>query len=157
MTLETAQATTSGTSVDFTGIPSWVKRVTVMLNQVSTDGTSGLIIQLGEAGGGFKVSGYVGTGTAIVGTNACGVASFTAGFSAGTGTLASSSRSGCLFLLNVGANTWLASGALTNGALAAGTTAGVVVLAGTLDRLRLTTATGVDDFDNGSVNIAYEG
>jgi hypothetical protein len=128
-----------------------------MLNQVSTDGTSGLIVQLGEAGGGFKISGYIGTGTAITGTNACGISSFTAGFSAGTGALATSSRSGCLFLLNVGGNTWLASGALTNGAIGAGTTAGVVALPGTLDRLRLTTATGADDFDNGSVNIAYEG
>jgi hypothetical protein len=156
LTFETAKATTSGLSINFTGIPSWVKRITVMLNQVSTDGTSGLIIQLGEAGGGFKTSGYAGTGTAITGTNTCGVSSFTVGFSAGTGTLASSSRSGCLFLLNVGTNTWLASGALTNGADAAGTTAGVVVLAGTLDRLRLTTATGADDFDAGSINIAYE-
>jgi hypothetical protein len=156
LTFETAKATTSGTSVNFTSIPSWVKRITVMLNQVSTDGTSGLIIQLGEAGGGFKTSGYAGTGTAITGTNTCGVSSFTVGFSAGTGTLASSSRSGCLFLLNVGTNTWLASGALTNGALAAGTTAGVVVLDGTLDRVRLTTIGGGDTFDNGSINIAYE-
>lgn len=50
MVLETAQATTSGTSVDFTGIPSWVKKITVMFNGVSTSGTSRFLIQLGDSG-----------------------------------------------------------------------------------------------------------
>ena len=39
-TLMTAQNTTSGTSIDFTGIPSWVKRITVMFQGVSTTGSS---------------------------------------------------------------------------------------------------------------------
>lgn len=34
----TAVASTSGTSIDFTGIPAWVRRVTVMFNGVSTNG-----------------------------------------------------------------------------------------------------------------------
>ena len=36
----TAVTSTSGTAIDFTGIPSWVKRITVMLNGVSTSGTN---------------------------------------------------------------------------------------------------------------------
>jgi len=32
ITSGTAVASTSGTSIDFTGIPSWVKRITVMFN-----------------------------------------------------------------------------------------------------------------------------
>jgi hypothetical protein len=126
-----------------------------MLNQVSTNGTDGAIIQLGDSGG-IETTGYVGTGTAITGTNACGVSSFTTGFSAGTGVTAGASRSGCVFLLLAGANTWIASGAVTNGATANGVTAGVKVLSGALDRLRLTTTGGTDTFDNGSINIAYE-
>ena len=155
LTFETAKATTSGTSIDFTGIPSWVKRITVMLNQVSTNGTDGTILQLGDSGG-FETTGYIGTGSGITGTNACGVSSLTNGFNAGPGALASASRSGCVFLLNVGGNTWVASGAVTNGATANGVTAGVKVLSDTLDRVRLTTVGGTDTFDNGSVNIAYE-
>ena len=41
-TAGTFVATTSGTFVDFTGIPSWVKRITVMFNGFSTSGTSAL-------------------------------------------------------------------------------------------------------------------
>ena len=44
----TAVASTSGTSVDFTSIPSWVKRITVMFNGVSTSGTSNPLVQLGD-------------------------------------------------------------------------------------------------------------
>ncbi len=36
----TAQNSTSGTSIDFTGIPGWTKKITVMLNAVSQSGTS---------------------------------------------------------------------------------------------------------------------
>jgi hypothetical protein len=157
LTFRTAQATTSGLAINFTDIPSWVKRITVMLNQVSTNGTSGLIIQLGDSSGGYKTSGYIGTGTAITGTNTCGISDFTAGFNAGTGTTITSSRSGCVFLLNPGGNTWLASGTVTNGLVAAGHVQGVAVLSGVLDRLRLTTNGGANTFDAGSVNIAYEG
>ena len=43
----TAVASTSGTSNDFTSIPSWVKRITVMFNGVSTNGTSPVQLQIG--------------------------------------------------------------------------------------------------------------
>jgi hypothetical protein len=91
------------------------------------------------------------------GSNTCGISDFTAGFNAGTGTTITSSRSGCVFLLNPGGNTWLASGTVTNGLVAAGHVQGVAVLSGVLDRLRLTTNGGTNTFDAGSVNIAYEG
>ena len=61
LVLGTAQNSTSGTSIDFTGIPSWVKRVTVMFNGVSTSGTSAPQIQIGS--GAFVSSGYSGTNT----------------------------------------------------------------------------------------------
>lgn len=51
--------TLSGSSVDFTGIPSTARRVTVMGNVVSTNGTSSPLIQLGDAGG-IETSGYAG-------------------------------------------------------------------------------------------------
>jgi len=47
----TAVASTSGTSIDFTSIPSWVKRVTVMFAGVSTNGTGSYLIQIGDSGG----------------------------------------------------------------------------------------------------------
>ena len=63
LVLMTAQSSTSGTSIDFTGIPSWVKRVTVMFNGVSTNGASIVLLQLGA--GAVETSGYLGTGTTI--------------------------------------------------------------------------------------------
>ena len=65
ITAGTAQASTSGTSIDFTGIPSWVKRITVMFAGVSTTGTSNLLLQIGS--GSIVVTGYTGS-TALVGS-----------------------------------------------------------------------------------------
>lgn len=156
-----AVPTESVALIDFTAIPSWVKRITVVLNQVQNSGIdggadSGIIIQLGTSAG-FKISGYTATGTAITGNNLCGIGSFTTGFNAGTGVLSTSSRSGCIFLQTVGSNVWIQSGIVTNGSIAAGTSQGVVSLSGTLDSLRLTTVGGADDFTSGSVAITYEG
>jgi hypothetical protein len=161
LTFRTAQATTSGQTIPFLDIPSWAKRITVILNQVQNSGVatganSGIIIQLGTSAG-FKTSDYIATATAITGADRCGVANYTAGFNAGTGTLSTSSRSGCIFLHTVGSNFWIQSGTITNGSIAAGTSQGVVSLAGTLDRLQLTTVGGTDAFTGGSINIAYEG
>jgi len=58
ITLTAEQATTSTTAIDFTGIPVGVKRITVMLDGVSTDGSSVLGVQLGDTDG-FETSGYV--------------------------------------------------------------------------------------------------
>ena len=51
LTAGTVVASTSGVAIDFTSIPSWVKRITVNLDGVSTNGTSTYQIQLGDAGG----------------------------------------------------------------------------------------------------------
>ena len=56
ITSGTSQASTSGTSIDFTSIPSWVKRITLMFNGVSTNGTSNYQIQIGS--GSVTTSGY---------------------------------------------------------------------------------------------------
>ena len=54
----TAVATTSGTAVDFTSIPSGVKRISMMFNQVSCNGTAPRLIQIGTSGG-LVTSGYI--------------------------------------------------------------------------------------------------
>jgi len=152
----TAVASTSGTSIDFTSIPSWVKRITVMFNGVSTSGTSVVRIQLGTSSG-VTTSGYLGSASTI----ATGVATsnFTAGFdenSAG-GSTAASIRHGSYVIQNLTSNTWTCNGLIgfSNEARSS-TVAGVVPLAATLDRVRITTANGTDTFDAGTINILYE-
>ena len=155
MTLATAQNSTSGTSIDFTGIPSWVKKITVMFSGVSTSGTSAVLIQLGA--GSIVTSGYNSSGSTVI--NAAAVAGLTS--SAGLLTGATSGnpdfRYGMFVVCNVSSNTWVASGTLGAGSNYTQAGGGNVSLSGTLDRVRITTVNGTDTFDAGSINILYEG
>lgn len=147
----TVQASTSGTSIDFTSIPSWVKRITVMFQGVSTSGTSNLQVQLGA--GSVTTSGYL--GTSVDGPTLTGSA-FTTGVGIRTGS-ASSVIAGSIVITNITSNSWVASGNLarTDSAVFISTSSGVT-LSGTLDRVRVTTVNGTDTFDAGSINILYE-
>lgn len=149
----TSVASTSGTSIDFTGIPSWAKRVTVMFSGVSTNGTSHLLVQIGA--GSVTTSGYTTSiGTAINSAASTFYASSTAGFLIYNGS-ASNIFNGTSTVFNVTSNTW------TNSHVSGGTDAsrqggGAIALGGVLDRVRITTVNGTDAFDAGSINILYE-
>lgn len=149
-TLGTAQNTTSGTSIDFTGIPSWVKRIMVMLNGVSTNGTSNEILQIGSTS--VQVSGYLGSAA----TNTT-YGAFTTGFGLGATITSASILHGVATLVSLGSNVWAFSfnGTYSN-APATAQASGSVTLSGALDRIRLTTVNGTDTFDAGSINIFYE-
>jgi len=149
----TAVASTSGTSIDFTGIPSWVKRVTVMFSGMSTSGTSLKQIQLGTSGG-VQTTSYVGVAV-YAGPSTAGAA-YTSGFVIRNDT-AADLLSGTIFLtlLDSSTGSWSASGSLSAGAYVL-LTAGSKTLSGTLDRVRITTVNGTDTFDAGSINILYE-
>jgi hypothetical protein len=151
LTLATAQ-TASGTAVDFTGIPSWAKRITVMFSGVSTNGSSNPLIQIGA--GSFVTSGYLGSsvdGPTLTGTL------FTTGFGLRVST-SSAVIYGNLAITTLGSNFWSCSGNLTRSDSAVFiSTAGGVTLSGALDRIRITTVNGTDAFDAGTINISFEG
>ena len=150
----TAVASTSGTSIDFTGIPSWVKRITVMFSGVSTNGTSNLLIQIGS--GSVTTSGYASGATG--GLTALSNATATAGFVlTGTGLTAANTTSGHAVVALSGSNLWVLSGILNENVGRFNSSAGTVTLSGTLDRVRITTVNGTDQFDAGTVNILMEG
>ena len=156
ITSGTAQATTSGTAIDFTGIPSWVKRITVMLNGVSTNGASYLLLRIGS--GSVQTTGY--DSTASAGTASGAFQSNTTGFILTyPAQTASSVFKGMITLCLIGSNTWVSSGNISDSVyqLVNSGSSGNVTLSGTLDRIRLTTVNGTDAFDAGSVNILYEG
>ena len=148
----TAVASTSGTSIDFTGIPSWVKRVTVMLNGVSTSGTSVIHIRLGTSSG-VESTGYLG-GICANGASE----NATAGIAIGTGGETSSTiRHGAVCIANITSNTWVAQGSIGRSESAQAYALGFSkTLSGTLDRVRITTVNGTDTFDAGSINILME-
>ena len=154
--LTTAQNTTSGTSIDFTGIPSWAKRVTVMLDGVSTNGASEVLIQIGDSGG-IETTGYACGLTFIAGTNACGALASTSGCIIG-GASAGNTRVGCMSISKVSGNKYVFSGMNFNtDQNAAAYSTSIKTRSDVLDRIRLTTVNGTDTFDAGSVNIMYEG
>lgn len=153
----TAVASTSGTSIDFTGIPSWVKRVTVMWNGVSLSGSSPPIIQVGS--GSFSTSGYTSIGSFAGATNTSGGAIYTTGFGIPAGN-ATNLMFGHFILTLISSNTWICSGTIGSntssvyyGFFTGGTSP---ALSGALDRVRVTTVNGTDTFDAGSINILYE-
>jgi len=152
MTLGTAVASTSGTSIDFTSIPSYVKRITVMFNGVSTNGNSNLLVQIGA--GSVTTSGYVsGAWTANVNNTTA-----TNGYLITVINAAATIYHGNIFICGFGSNTWVESHAIggqTSGYNSVG--GGSVTLSGALDRIRITTVNGTDTFDTGSINIMYEG
>jgi hypothetical protein len=159
ITAMTAVASTSGTSIDFTGIPSTVKRITVMVDGVSTNSTSQLQIQIGS--GSYTISGYTSVGTGISGATVSSITNNTTGFGCGNeGGAAASLRTGAFTLTNISGNIWAATFqyCLSNVPRAI-FGSGNVALSGALDRLRLigsTTGNPADTFDAGTINILYE-
>jgi hypothetical protein len=153
-TLATAVASTSGTSIDYTGLPSWVKKITVMFNGVSLSGSSHPLIQVGS--GSVLSSGYTSTGNTITRSNTTGGASSTAGFFIAVGA-AAYAFSGHMVLTLVSGSIWVSSHSGLNSTTNVCCGGGNVSIGGTLDRIRITTVNGTDTFDAGSVNILYEG
>jgi hypothetical protein len=155
----TSVASTSGTSIDFTGLPSWVKRITVMLDGVSTNGTSPVIVQLGDSGG-VENTGYVsqaaGISTTVIDTTRSGTN--TDGFRLAVNVHAASDAiTGKIDIVNISSNTWIAQGIIIAAANFPTITVGSKTTSATLDRVRITTVGGTDTFDAGSINILYEG
>jgi len=156
--LATLTATTSGTFIDFTSIPAWAKRITVMLNGVSTNGTSPPTIRIGDSGG-IESSGYLGTTLSFANASPVGSVSSTTGFD-----LIPTHASGIVYhgavtltLMDAATNLWACSGVVNRSDAGAGGTLGYnKALSATLDRVRLTTNGGTDAFDAGSMNILIE-
>ena len=154
-----ASQTVSSTTItivglDFLSIPSWVKRVTVMFNGVSTTGTSPIVIQIGA--GSIVTTGYNGAVGAITTASAVGAATATSYFYASNNPSAATASYGSMILSLLGSNTWVEQGIFFLHADTVSYSAGSLALSGALDRVRITTAGGTDTFDAGSINILYE-
>ena len=155
LTSGVAVPTTSGTAIDFTGIPSWVKRITVMFSGVRLSGTSLPQIQIGS--GTVKTTGYLSGATNLV--SSVGSATSTTGLLLDGGAAAANLRHGVavLCLMNAVTNLWVLSSVLGMSDIAGVKIGGgSVSIPGVLDRVRLTSVNGTDTFDAGSINIMWE-
>jgi hypothetical protein len=148
ITLATAVASTSGTSIDFTSIPSWVKRITVMFAGVSTNGLTSYQLQLGDAGG-IETTGYISSSNSTV--------SSTSGLLVTANAVAANTYQGSAILSLMGGNTWVYQSVISRNDAFTFAGAGSKTLSDTLTQVRITTFNGTDTFDAGTINIMYEG
>jgi hypothetical protein len=152
LTLATAVATTSGTAVDFTSIPSWVKRVTVMMDSVKISSSDIPMIRLGYGGGTFSTSGYGGTAQ-----DATTSQQLSSGILLGVDGSSGYQRSGFVTLSLLTTNNFAFTGIIGHTSdTRVPRVAGNVAIGGTLDRVRITT-NSAGTFTAGTVNIMYEG
>jgi len=145
----------SGTTIPFTGIPSWVKQITMMLSDISSNGSSQWLVQLGTSGG-YEVTGYTSVTTAV--GSSSGSTNQTAGYGIRSAS-ATHGMSGSLIISLLGSNTWVAQGIFTGTGAGSGfsyLTSGTKTLSGTLTQIRLNTVNGTDAFDAGTINILYQ-
>jgi hypothetical protein len=151
------QRTASGTSVTLaTGLPSWVRSVSVVFSTVSTNGTSPFIIRFGTG----TTPTYVTSGYASVSDNYTTAENPTGsslGFRIGQSIAASSSATAIYTFFRVGTNRWIGQ---LNGVLDAGSSVlfggGVVSLPSALTAILFTTEGGVNTFDSGTFTVWYE-
>jgi hypothetical protein len=150
----TAVASTSGTSIDFTSLPTGIKRITVMFNGVSLSGTSSILIQIGS--GSVTTTGYVSSTSVVINAAASASLTSTSGFIEYVAAAANIIY-GQVIITNVTSNTWVSSHSIGFNGLASAVGGGNSPnLSGSIDRVRITTVNGTDTFDAGSINILYE-
>lgn len=156
ITTGTSVSSSSGTAINFTGIPSWVKRITVMFSSVSINGDTAMLLQIGN--GSIINTGYIG---ACVGIRSESTSSAAVASSVGIPIIpdfgASYTYSGILTLVFMGGNKWVESGSFVDsGGDRTAHSSGYLTLSSAIDRIRITTISGSVPFDNGSINIMYE-
>jgi hypothetical protein len=153
----TPVASTSGSAITFTDIPTFAKQITINLDRVATNGSSNYFIRLGTAAGGILTTGYESSSVAHLASSNPGAFSSTAFI------LFKDSRineiSGTINIVLQGLSgsnyTWIASGNfLFHGVTATASAVGYKVATSPVDRISIVT-TGGDIFNGGSVNVSY--
>jgi hypothetical protein len=151
LTLGTAVSLTTQTAIDYTGLPAGIKRLTISFQGVSTNGTDRWLVQIGNTT--FTTTGYVGQANSGAGASAN-----SSGFEINNNVIAANNHSGQIVITKVDTNTYaqfgiVASQTISNSLANSG---GSIALASELERVRITTASGANQFDAGKINIAYE-
>lgn len=143
-------ATTSGTAIDITGIPTSAIAIDLHFNGVSLSGTDQLLVQLLDSGGSPITTGYVSSSLTVNNAASTASTSSTSGFVVRS-SLATDVNSGVLILRRIPATTnWVSSHALAKNSTASNSGGGTAAAGGNVTGIRLT-RTGVNTFDAGSI------
>ena len=156
----TAIDATGQASVSWTSLPSWVKRITVNVNNLRCNSTtsSPIYIQLGTgATPTYVTSGYTGVATSVL--NPPAPVTFTGGFGIANNPATTGTFNGTYTITNITGNGWTLAGNTARGDIAACYLSGGYVDAAaalTAVRLTLSTPTPSLTFTSGFVNLFYE-
>jgi hypothetical protein len=156
--LGTAQNSTSGVTILFTGIPLWAKRITLTFSNVMTSGTSNIQAQIGS--GSLTTTGYNGAGCSFAISGGFSGSVNSTGFQLGSKQSSSDKINGIMTLCLVTGSTWAAT-FITGGSTGSTTEVtgfggGSVAISGTLDRVSVTTVNGTDTYNSGTIGIMWE-
>ena len=150
------QPTSSGTAINVTGVPSWVRIITVNTIGFSTNGTSMPMIRLGDSGG-VETNAYNGSAVTLS-PGAITTVPVSSGFMLSGSWANTVVGHGQIVLVcqSVSSNTWSCNGvvASTIGSMSFGT--GSKALSAPLDRIQLTTLSGAQTFTAGVLSVVYE-
>lgn len=142
--------TTSGTVVDWTGLPSDVHEIVIKARGISQSATDSFLVQLGTSGG-FETTGY--TSTSQLSSSSVNSTSGFIVFDNATANI----QNFTMCIRRVGStNLWVADGSQVFRTVsgAGGVFAGEKTLAGVLTQVRLR-LTGSASFDAGAVSLDY--
>jgi hypothetical protein len=153
-----AQSATGLADIEFTDIPSWVRRVTVVFATVSGSAASDWYMALGTGTGPTYVSSDYNSYAAALSTSALAGAISTTSFIIANAAPLALAYSGTITLSNFDSDTWSIHGGLGSSLVSTSTagqfTAGGVSLGAALTAIKISVGTGT--FDNGAINILYE-
>jgi hypothetical protein len=154
ITSGTAATPGAVTFTDFTGIPSWVKRITVMFNGVSLNNSANILIQLGTASG-FTSTGYISTSNILNNSSGSSGSSSTSGFFVFDGDAAYVLHGTCVITL-VSSNSFVSTHSYRVSTTQIILGSGSVSLGSTLNSVRIISSDNTGTFDAGTINILYE-
>ena len=141
------------TDYTITGIPSGVKRLSVLLYDISTNGTASLRIRLGKSTG-ILTSGYLSVGGGQSSNSLTNVADTTCFILMDQTVNASDTQRGVYTLTKSNDNKWFMEGSGVRQGVYRNYACGAVDLGGTLDRIQLTNAGNT--FDGGTMTLMWE-
>lgn len=149
--------TTSGTSIDLVGIPTWATVVHLVLSEVSTNAVNPLMVRLGSASGGIETTGYVSATTRASATGStAGSATDGIRLANGADSSANNFYNGVVTLRKFDGNRWVSTAMTGQNVAFVNSSGAAKTLSAPLDRIRLMSSTGTDTFDNGSIKLMWE-
>jgi len=139
------------------GLRSDARRITLLFDFVSTNGTDDVLVQLGDATGGLVQTGYEGVQILLTASAAATAANSSGAIVIKSPTAATAQRGQVIIEKeNDTDRAWHINGKISR---STGTSATIctsrIELAGVLDRINIVTS-GTDDFDSGSVTMIVE-